>query len=261
MTTLIQEWMKRLPDWVFTLSSIIFVILILLIAFTIYNTVKRYSDAIGREDKVSNLHEELANHKDQSRIQKERAQQMFSVILHTRSFLSAIFSESDSYEKDYHTILQKIVEGLASDIKSSGLERHRCGVWLSGKDDNTSEEYLELFMGSSGFPEHYMHNRRLGINNSIAGRSYRKKESLNIPDVNKDSDWDKPEKSSKYKALICIPLDKIGVLTIDAQEEMNNETFGVIELYSSLIEAVFYKIFEQIQSDSETESASPQNEQ
>ncbi|MFJ6207318.1 hypothetical protein [Lysinibacillus sp. NPDC092081] len=256
MTTFIQEWMKRLPDWVFTVSSIIFVILILLIAITIYRTVKRYSDAIGREDKVSNLHEELAKLKDESRIQKENAQQLYSVIIHTRTFLKAIFSGTDPNEKDYYQILQRIVEGLVSDIKASGLERHRCALWISDTDEQTSEEYLELFIGSSGFPDEYLHKRRLGLNNSIAGRSYRKKESLNIPDVNKDSDWDKPEKSSKYKALICIPFNEIGVLTVDAQEEMNNEIFGIAELYSTIIEIVFTMLLEQIQQDSDIDSNS-----
>lgn len=251
--TLIKEWMDRLPDWVFTLTSLVLLILICMIASTIHKTVKRYSDAIGREDKVSNLHEELAILKDESRIHKENSQQMLSVIIHTKTFFNAIYSKSDVKEKDHFAILQRIVEALASDIKSSGLERHRCGFWIIENEDVPSESYLKLIIGSSGFPDDYINNRCLDINNSIAGRSYRKQESINIPDVKNDSDWEKSEKTSKYKALICIPINGIGVLTIDAQDEMSDYLFEISQLYGSLMEATFYQMFNHLQVEDETE--------
>ena len=242
METIIIEWFKRLPDWAFTASTIIFLGILIVIAYFISVGTKRYADAAGKENRLVGLQDE---HRDLI-IQKNKyvseATQLQTVLMNSRSFINSLNELSNTDNPSHTFLIQRIVEGLASDIKSQGGDRHRCGFWIA------ENGVLTLTSGSAGFPESYIGNRELDINNSIAGRCFRKKQSINIPDVTIDNDWSSVDSSNSYKALICIPVMSWGVITIDAKEPMGENALLIGELYSTIIEGIFNDFMNRLET-------------
>jgi hypothetical protein len=240
METIIKEWFKRLPDWAFTFSSIIFLALLIGISVMVWIAVKRYADAVGRENKIIELQEKLAIQKEIANTNRNSAAQLQNVLMNARSYINTLNKARNQTENpNYSPFLQRIIEAIASDVKSHGGERHRCGLWLEMRDQGV----LRLIHGSAGFPEHYIGNKTLDINDSIAGRAFRKKQVLKVDNVLEDSDWNTSDSSNSYTALICIPLGEWGVITIDARKPMDENAQIIGELYGSIIEGIMEEIF------------------
>lgn len=233
MDKIITEWFKRLPDWAFTWSSVIFIALLIGISIMVWIAVKRYSDAIGRENRIITLQEKIVVHEKNATFHERNTSQLQNVLMNSRSFVNTLNKNRiDNSEPNYDAFIQRIVEAIASDIKSHGGERHRCGLWLEDQEEGV----LTLFFGSSGFPEHYIKSRQLNINDSIAGRAFRKKQVLKIDNVHEDSDWSMSDSSNSYSALICIPVGPWGVITIDAKQPLDENAQLIGELYTSILE-------------------------
>lgn len=250
--TLIKEWFKRLPDWVFTISSLIFLALIAGISIMVWIAVKRYADSIGRENRLVALQEENKEMISKANKSISEAAQLQTVIINSRSFINSLIELPKTESPAYYLLIQRVIEGLASDIKAYSGERHRCGFWIEEKD----QVMLRLSNGSAGFPENYIDNRLLDINNSVAGRCFRKKQSINIPDVTLDSDWSSLNSSNSYKALICIPVGSWGVITIDAKEPMEENAQVIGELYSVIIEGIFDNFMKNFEKATNNQAAS-----
>jgi len=255
--TLIKEWFKRLPDWVFTLSSLIFLALLIGISIMVWIAVKRYADAIGRENRVIELQDKLANQKEEVMNQGNSTSQLQTVLMNARHYVNSLNDMRESTNTpNYPQFIQRIVEAIASDVKSHGGERHRCGLWL--ETDNTGK--LILLYGSSGFPEHYIQHRTLDIHDSIAGRSFRKKQVIKVDNVLEDSDWSPSETSNTtYKALVCIPLGVWGVITIDAREPLDENAQLIGELYGSILEGIMEDLFYLLNTQDVAEENTEEN--
>lgn len=246
MEDIIKEWFKRLPDWVFTFSSFIFLALLIGISVMVWIAVKRYADAVGRENQVISLQEKVESYKEIAGKHNNSSAQLQTVLLNARSYINSLNkARAQTINQDYSSFLQRIVEAIASDVKSQGGERHRCGLWLDAPDQGK----LKLIHGSAGFPEHYLNNKTLDVNDSIAGRAFRKNQVLKIDNVSEDSDWNATDSSNTYNALICIPVGNWGVITIDARKPMDENAQLIGELYGSIIEGTMEEIFNIIFSD------------
>ncbi|PID22470.1 hypothetical protein CSV61_02155 [Sporosarcina sp. P3] len=246
MEHFITQWFLRIPDWVITITSVIFIFIFIIISRTLWLAVKRYSDAIGRENRLISLQDDVGDLRAEINAQRNKALQYQNVTINARSFVNSLNNLVRDQSDGYVFFIQRIVEAIAADIKSSGSERHRCGFWLKEGDD---EEALTLYTGSAGFPDTYISNRKLDIHDSIAGRAFRKKQIINLSDVTTDSDWSSADSSGTYKALICIPVDVYGILTIDAREPMDENIQLIGELYAVIIEGVLNEMVRDLQSD------------
>lgn len=249
METVIVEWFKIVPDWAIVVISVVLIGLVSGIAVMVWIAVKRYADAIGRENKLVILQERVSQLEKDVVTHRTKSLQFQTVTMNARSFINSLNKVIEDKQGDHLNLVQRIVEAIASDIKASGLERHRCGFWLYDED----LDILKLVNGSSGFPDTYISQRTLEINNSIAGRSFRKKQTLNLHDVTNDGDWSSNDSSGTYKALICIPVLEFGVLTIDAREPMDESIQLIGELYASIIDGLFYELLRRIDEDMDDE--------
>jgi hypothetical protein len=251
METVIVEWFKRLPDWAFVASSVIFLVLLGIITYFISIATKRYADSVGQENRVISLQEENKQiFLDYQRYSSSTAQ-LQTVLMNSRSFVNSLNKLPTTEKPPYENLIQRVIEGLASDVKAHGGERHRCGFWIASLDQGV----LSLINGSAGFPDNYVESRKLDLNNSIAGRCFRKKLSINLPDVTIDTDWSPVDSSGSYKALICVPVGSWGVITIDAKEPMEENAQLIGEFYSSIIEGIFNDFMYRLESETVNQSA------
>lgn len=241
--TAITELFNKLPNWAFVIASIVLIVLLIGISVLVWIAVKRYAEAVGRENKVIQLQEDLAIQKESANIQRNATSQLQSVIMNARSYVNSLNrTRHQTDTPDFSSFVQRIIEAIASDVKAHGGERHRCGLWLENRDSGV----LKLIHGSAGFPEHYLNNKELDINDSIAGRSFRKKQVVKVDNVEEDSDWSASDSSNSYSALICIPIGEWGVITIDARSPMNENAQLIGELYGSIVEGIFDELFYQL---------------
>lgn len=245
METIIVEWFKVVPQWTITTISIILILLIIGISVAVWLGVFKFSQAMGKENTIISLKESVNSLEKQLAFTAVKASQLQTVTMNARSYIISMNSMIGNSDGTYFHLIQRIVEAIASDIKSSGIERHRCGFWLYEKG-NEGDEYLELYNGSSGFPHSYINIRTLDLNDSIAGRAYRKKQTINLSDVTSDADWSSVVSSGTYGALICIPVAEFGVLTIDAKEPMDESIQSIGELYASIIEGLFSEMIRSL---------------
>jgi putative methionine-R-sulfoxide reductase with GAF domain len=234
---IIKIIIEKQPSWFFNVASVIMLVILIILGYWIFLGAKRYADAVGKENTLISLQQQLSDQKEITALYRNTSSQLASVVQNARIFINSLNeyrNDSDARLDKAHFLIQRIVEALASDIKSNGGERHRCGLWF----ENIDEGVLYLANGSAGFPDSYIGNRTLGIHESIAGRAYRKKQTIKIDNVENDSDWSPSDTPSSYKALICVPVGSWGVLTIDAKEPMDENAVLIGELYASIIEGI-----------------------
>ncbi|WP_342626548.1 GAF domain-containing protein [Brevibacillus massiliensis] len=156
---------------------------------------------------------------------------------------------------EVHNLFQRLVEALASDVKYRPGERHRCGLWIESGGE------LILLHASAGFPDHYLRNRRLDIERSIAGKSFRRGQTIVLDNVRENDDWEpNPESSSPYLALICIPIGRWGVLTVDALHPMKEHVKMICELYGCMIEGAMEE-YMRLLSVTEIAASKPEKKQ
>lgn len=261
MDKLFEAVVKMMPAWVFVVGGIIILIGLVGAVLFIWLGVKRFADGMNKENRMINIQSELIAEKENSKRNSGIASQLITAAENAEAFLRNLneISASADYEanaRDARFLIQRIVDALASDIKYRPGERHRCGVWAYDYE----RECLELMVASSGFPNYYIGERQLDIHRSVAGRSFRKKQVELIPNVNDDLDWEKNNQSnSAYTAMICIPINDLGVFTIDSIYPMSEEVARIGQLYARIIEGAFlvhYFAFQMIQQTAEAAAGS-----
>lgn len=224
------------PGWFFIISSIIILIAIGASAWWIILGAKRFSDSLGKEERLYNLQEQVYKLKSDNKQKKDISLKLLTVLNNSRLFINTI--NSDNFpESPIYMYIQRVVEGLVADIKTKAGERHRCGFWLIEEEGKN----LKLIQGSSGFPDHYIGNRILGVDESVVGRCFRKKELINCPNVKDDHDY--KDSGSNYISLMCIPILTIGALTIDGTEPFDENAEAIAELYGSIIETLLKQLY------------------
>lgn len=237
---LLKVLLDKQPGWFFQISSLILIVILIFVAIWVFKATKRYYESVDKENRIIGLLEERNTLQTEKFTQSAISVQLSVVIENTKNFIFDFKDYYDSNSDDSVTeYIQSIVESLATDIKIVVGEKHRCGFWIV--DDARNK--LTLINGSSAFPHGSIDNKVLDLNHSIAGRAYRKKETLFIEDVSSDADWHLSDVPSSYKSLICVPVGTWGVVTIDGKEKMNHNTVLISELYSSIIEVYLTKFF------------------
>lgn len=237
---LFKDILERMNPWFYDAAG--FVILAAMITFFGFSFwgVKRFSTAISnvlkRDDRIKELQDKLDEEKGKHFKSEMVSSQITTALFNIRPFIQTLNSIRTEMNpglrmQEALNLIQRILDQLSSDIKVKSGERHRCGIWIH------DERILKLSFVSSGFPRHYKNFRMLDIDHSTAGKSFRKKQTLRVPDVATDSDWE-PNQDSKnsYTSLICVPLGAWGVLTIDGLKELSEECELIGELYATIIE-------------------------
>ncbi|WP_181891672.1 hypothetical protein [Bacillus altitudinis] len=239
MDGIIEAILKNTPTWAINTSGVFVIIITMGISFYVILATKRFADNANKEDKLIKLLEEK-NELNQRNNQLEAINEQLIVVLeNTKNYVTLATTVPSNIEDSYSNepLIQKTVEALASDIKAIVGEKHRVGFWVK----NVDEERIVLAYASSGFPHSYISEKSLDTNYSIAGRAFRRNEIIKVDNVTEDPDWTISDTPSNYKALICIPIEDWGVVTIDAKDKMSNNTLTISKLYC----AILHNILEQ----------------
>lgn len=239
-----KELANKLYPWhIHVIGGLIVAGIALFIFYTFWG-IRKYTDAfskiLGRDDRIKDLQERIDNEKKTRENCELIADQVTTSLFNIKTFIDTLNSirlEEDLDEKTSESLnlIQRMLDQLSNDVKVRGGAQHRCGIWIVTEYDRN---ILKLQFTSSGFPRNYKGNRILEINDSLAGKTFNKKQKQNIKNVKEDKDW-KPSPFTdevRYKSLICIPLGSFGVLTIDGEEPMSEECELISEVYASLIE-------------------------
>ncbi|MFB9327015.1 GAF domain-containing protein [Paenibacillus aurantiacus] len=234
-----KELLDKMPGWFFACAAIIFLIGLGGIILWFVLGARRFSAEMGKDTKLQVLQESLSAEKENNRQNIERVSQLNGALAAINPLLDSLNKlrvMDPSQEKMYSAVnlIKRAIDTLANDVKSKAGERHRCGLWIE------SDRNLRLQAASSGFPNNYAQYRVLHVDRSLAGKSFRLGQILNIPDVTTQDEWQKNEQStSKYKSLICVPINNWGVLTIDGLNPMSDECQLIGEVYATILEGAF----------------------
>lgn len=257
---LIKAIIEKMPSWVFSIIGIGIIALFGYICFLVSRAGKKFMDVVGEDSKIKDVQEELHKIKLELTTTKGIASQFSTVVenlsAHMYSFENIRNTSSNSQELIYGlaNLLSKMTETLASDVKFSPGEKHRCGFWVA---DNQSR-ILTLTHASAGFPSYYISNRELEFDKSIAGKALRLKQTINEEDVSRSLEWSKnPESLSRYTSIISTPVGDLGVITIDSMSPMIPETITIVESYAPLFKLVFMEIM--VSLGEETVKSEPEN--
>lgn len=252
---IVKVLLDKQPTWFFHVSSVILTFILIVVAIWVFKGAKRYYLAVDKENRIVSLLEEKNALQQENKSHKAITEQMSVVLENSITFINALnnYDQSSSVFEN----IQSIIESLATDIKTVVGERHRCGFWLA----ESNNQFLKLYNGSASFPHGYIGFRELDMNNSIAGRCFRKKRTLLINDVTQDADWIVTDSPSSYSSLICMPVGSWGVITIDGKQKMNDNTVLIGKLYASIIEGFMNKFFiEEVTNLTQSEVAASQEE-
>ncbi|MDW8515808.1 GAF domain-containing protein [Priestia flexa] len=248
--------LDKQPTWFFQVSSIVLILILIALGYWAFLGSKRFAQGMDKENQLIELLREQNDLKGKINEHEKISLQLSTVLENARSFVDSLntYRKKERLDRDTpNYFVQRIVEGLSSDIKSVVGEKHRCGLWLPDIDNKT----LTLTHGSAGFQETYI-GKTLDINHSIAGRSVRKNESIFINDVTKDSDWTPTKSSGSYTALICVPIGDFGVITVDAKQPMHDNALLITELYASICEGLYIEYTNQFVFGAEKQTAASQ---
>ncbi|WP_342441148.1 GAF domain-containing protein [Lysinibacillus sp. FSL K6-0075] len=238
METVIKSILEVVPGWSITILAIIIIIMVVGIAILIWWTLFKTVKVALKDNTEKSLKEDIRLLTDEKAILESHVARMENIVSHARSFTNSYNKLINGESTSFEAVIQRMIESLSNDIKMTPKNGHRSGFWLYDEEGEDGP-CLKLLYGSSAFPDTYFGERRLGINNSVAGRSYRKNKIEQIDDVHNDPDWATENSTSKYQAILCIPISGYGVLTVDSNEAITEHIRIIVELYAVLIEGVF----------------------
>jgi putative methionine-R-sulfoxide reductase with GAF domain len=237
MESIISALMENQPPWFYYISSIIILITLVIIGIWAYLGAKRFYQSVDKENRIIALLEQKNQLEKDYLYQKTISDQLSEIIVNATTFSrlkNRYFSDKDPKLSPTH-LAQSIIEALSSDIKTVINAKHRVGLWFYEPEN----ELLRLVQSSANFYKNQHNSRFLDLDETIGGRCFRRKETIYVPDVKSDPDWeDSSDSSSDYSSIICIPINDWGILTIDAKHQMEDTTIKVCELYATIIESV-----------------------
>lgn len=245
MEAILKGIIDKMPPWFFIGAGVLILIaLAIFLYFVIFGTsrlTKMFSSIINRDSKIEELHDKYHELQMQCEKNDAKAHQFSTASSNIRSILETLNDIRKRTEPAHQTLseinslLQRCLDCLASDVKERAGGSHRCGFWVH----TDQGPVLTLALASSGFPKHYIGNRQLDIHRSIAGRSLRKNQLLNIANVRADSDWElNADSRSNYTSLICVPIGGYSVITLDGHQEMGSEVELIADLYATVIDGI-----------------------
>ncbi|WP_026702834.1 GAF domain-containing protein [Salibacterium aidingense] len=237
------ELMSRFPEWTYVVAALLFLLFLVLLLFLPLLSIRNIFKTSGVEEKILVLSEHKSNLQADNETLNDICNQYATSVQNIRRLLKKLIHirKMDTSDKTQEAkrLNDEIITSLVADIKTSRGNTHRCAFWMATAD----ESELEFLIGSPGFPDSYPGNRKLDTNKTIGGRSFRKREPLNIPNVTDDHDWEHNSDSiSEYKALICIPFSDLGIMTVDSLTPFDDETYNIIKLYAQILDASTYEM-------------------
>lgn len=133
--------------------------------------------------------------------------------------------------------VQRYIDVLTSEFNSEN--KCRISVWgLSNKEG--SEDKLNIIARSATFLR--SSNRELDINNSIAGRAFRKGTKQLSKHLESDPDWEKYLLDSRYKSISAFPIQGEKVVTIDYKNVPTEVEERLSELIVNGLDNIYSRI-------------------
>ena len=261
MSELISQIFENLPDWARIIISVLTVVGVALVFVFIIYTIWKYANAVDKESRVFNLSKQ-----NQQLLEENRQIRYFNTVLKTNfelleeiiltledQIVRIIEVSDDSKEKKIERInevydvliaaVQRYIDVLTSEFNSEN--KCRISVWgLSNKEG--SEDKLNIIARSATFLR--SSTRELDINNSIAGRAFRKRTKQLSNHLESDPDWEKYLLDSRYKSISAFPIQGEKVVTIDYKnvptevEERLSELIvnGLDNIYSRISKVIIF---------------------
>lgn len=261
MSELISQIFANLPDWARIIISVLTVVGVALVFVFIIYTIWKYANAVDKESRVFNLSKQ-----NQQLLEENRQIRYFNTVLKTNfelleeiiltledQIVRIIEVSDDSKEKKIERInevydvliaaVQRYIDVLTSEFNSEN--KCRISVWgLSNKEG--SEDKLNIIARSATFLR--SSTRELDINNSIAGRAFRKRTKQLSNHLESDPDWEKYLLDSRYKSISAFPIQGEKVVTIDYKnvptevEERLSELIvnGLDNIYSRISKVIIF---------------------
>lgn len=233
-----------------TVACLSFLVFIAYALFQFGVASRRFALSVAREDRLLSLHQQLTDQRDRARVNADQATRLMTVLCNVRDYLGSLNDERQLRNDDRlnaaHSLIQRMVEAVARDVKHEAGESHRCALWVE------QEAYLLPLYVSSGFPPHYLKSgRRLSAARSLAAKALRHGKSMKWDDVSEDDEWE-PEREGpqRHRALMCV-VPKASealswVLTVDALYPMADEDLRIAEVYGRVIEGSLVDMMEGV---------------
>lgn len=251
-------FIDRLPSVLIILAGIILLLILVVFLGWVWVGAKRFADAAGKENALIKCRDDLERVRESLRNAEASKSQSITALENISRLLYDLFTYLVvSNQAGVFNLLQRLVEGVAADVKHNPGEFHRCGFWIARGDD------LTLVFASAGFPPSYVSTRKLNIHRSVAGRAFRKNETVvyNDRSVRDDPDWSpNPDSTYRYEGLICIPVREKGmvfegVLTVDAKRTggFSEEGVGICQAYAVLARLILTEWSRLLQSNASTD--------
>ena len=261
MSDLISKIFEILPKKAKWAISILTVLGVALAFASIIYTIWKYAKAVDKESRVFDLSKQ-----NQQLLEENRQIRYFSTLLKTNfELLEEIIPtlenqidriievwDDDSQEVKKQRIsevydvfsdaVQRYIDVLTSEFNSE----NKCRISVWGLNKEESEDKLNIIARSATFLR--SSNRELDINNSIAGRAFRKGTKQLSKHLESDPDWEKYLLDSRYKSISAFPIQGEKVVTIDYKnvptevEECLSELIvnGLDNIYSRISKVRIY---------------------
>ena len=267
MSDLISKIFEILPEWAKWAISILTVLGVALAFVFIIYTIWKYANAVDKESRVFDLS------KQNKQLSEENRQiRYFSTLLKTNfelleEIIPTLENQIDRITEVWDDDSQEVKKQRVSevyDVFSDAVQRYidvltsefnsenKCRISVWGLNKEESEDKLNIIARSATFLR--SSNRELDINNSIAGRAFRKGTKQLSKHLESDPDWEKYLLDSRYKSISAFPIQGEKVVTIDYKnvptevEECLSELIvnGLDNIYSRISKVrIFLNIIER----------------
>lgn len=261
MSDLISKIFEILPEWAKWAISILTVLGVGLAFGSIIYTILKYANAVDKESRVFDLS------KQNKQLSEENRQiRYFSTLLQTNfelleEIIPTLENQIDRITEVWDDDSQEVKKQRVSevyDVFSDAVQRYidvltsefnsenKCRISVWGLNKEESEDKLNIIARSATFLR--SSNRELDINNSIAGRAFRKGTKQLSKHLESDPDWEKYLLDSRYKSISAFPIQGEKVVTIDYKnvptevEECLSELIvnGLDNIYSRISKVRIY---------------------
>ena len=226
---LIKSFVDSAPTGVKVVIYLIIIVgTVAVFAFIIAGSFK-FMKSVDKESRALDLsrdNREISN--ELSRISREKEEildflEMLQVyILKVKLTIEDIQSEDyiqEGYESDTGRLISDFINLISNKICIGN--HSRVSLWViedTGEDDTAKETQLKVLYRSSNFPYNNSNSKCLTLDESIAGRAYRKKKSQFSVNLKEDPDWEKYS-SKVYNEIFAFPINQDYVLTIDFKKK------------------------------------------
>ena len=256
MSDLISKIFEILPEWAKWAISILTVLGVALAFGSIIYTILKYANAVDKESRVFDLS------KQNKQLSEENRQiRYFSTLLKTNfelleEIIPTLENQIDRITEVWDDDSQEVKKQRVSevyDVFSDAVQRYidvltsefnsenkcRISVWgLSNKEG--SEDKLNIIARSATFLR--SSTRELDINNSIAGRAFRKRTKQLSNHLESDPDWEKYLLDSRYKSISAFPIQGEKVVTIDYKNVPTEVEERLSELIVNGLDNIYSRI-------------------